>query len=121
MLKSLAFRVVVLSGLICSGKSSLSKLLCSKYSAQEVKTRRLIQIARPKTKDTRLALQRAGNALDRQSGPRWITDALLCAIEQGGGDVPKGLYVVDSVRKREQIDAIRTAFGPAVYHIHLVA
>lgn len=115
------FRVVVLSGPICSGKSSLSQLLQSKYSARVVKTRRLIQIAKPRTKNSRLALQRAGNALDRQHGPRWITNALSNVIEERKGTIPKGLYVVDSVRKREQIEAIRTAFGPAVYHIHLVA
>lgn len=121
MHNSLVFRVVVLSGQICSGKSSLSELLRSKYAAEEVKTRRLIQMAKPRTKDSRLALQRAGNALDKEIGPQWIRDALLRVVEEGAGDVPEGLYVVDSVRKREQIDAIRTAFGPAVYHVHLVA
>ena len=116
------YRIVVISGPICSGKSSLSGLLQSKYAAKRVKTRDLIVAASPRTRKTRLALQRAGNKLDKERGASWITDELLRVIEERESSTPEGLYVVDSVRKKEQVEAIRYAFGSAVvHHIHLDA
>ena len=117
-----SFRIVILSGPICSGKSSLSKLLVCRYGAKCIKTRDLIVAAKPNFARTRRGLQRAGNALDKSPGPQWITDRLVRQInDDQGGPTPEGLYVVDSVRKRDQIDAIRNAYGTAVYHIHLDA
>ena len=116
-----SFRVVILSGPICSGKSSLAKLLQSKYEADCIKTRDLIVAAKPKAAKTRRGLQRAGNALDKSFGPQWIVNQLYRQIDDRGGATAEGLYVVDSVRKEEQISAIRDAYGPAVHHIHLDA
>ena len=116
-----SFRVVILSGPICSGKSSLAKLLHLKYGAERIKTRELIVAAKPKVARTRRALQRAGNALDKTEGPQWITNQLVRRIDHRGGTTPEGLYVIDSVRKREQVEAIRDAYGLTVYHIHLEA
>ena len=116
-----SFRIVILSGPICSGKSSLSKLLQSRYGAKCIKTRDLIVAAKPNVARTRRSLQRAGNALDKSHGPQWITAELVRKVDDQRGPTPEGLYVVDSVRKKEQIDGIRNAYGPAVHHVHLNA
>ncbi|HUC17733.1 MAG TPA: adenylosuccinate synthetase [Acetobacteraceae bacterium] len=117
-----SLRIVVLSGAICSGKSALAKQLVDRHGAQIVKTRKLILWIRPRTRDNRQALQRAGDALDRVDGGEWVRNALAQIIDEySRSDVPSGLFVVDSVRIVGQINAIRSAFGADVHHIHLTA
>ena len=114
-------RIVVLSGAICSGKSSLSQSLESRYQARVIKTRQLILAAKPKTKEDRIALQRAGDALDRQDGGKWVRDALTSLVMKSEGSTPSGLFVVDSALIKGQIQGIRDAFGSSVHHIHVTA
>lgn len=115
-------RIVVLSGPISSGKSSLAERLRDRYGAQVVKTRDLIKFQLPKVKNERAALQRAGEKLDRADGGAWVKNALVRFIEAAsGGSTPNGLFVVDSVRIAGQIAAVRQAYGAAVHHIHLTA
>jgi adenylosuccinate synthase len=91
--------IVILSGAVCSGKSALAKQLSERYAANTVKTRDLILQQKPKTKDERSALQKAGDGLDRDDGGRWVADALFQIVDkQSKGNVPSGLFVVDSVR-----------------------
>ena len=113
-------RIVVLSGPICAGKSKLcANLQTCGYGASVVKTRDLIKQQRPKVKEERGPLQRAGEALDRADGGAWVGNALVRLIR----DFPRGsgLFVVDSARIRGQISAIRKAYGSAVHHVHLTA
>jgi nicotinamide riboside kinase len=77
------FRVVVLSGPVSSGKSLLAENLRGRYQAQIIKTRDLIRQLRPKVKEERGALQRAGEALDRVNRGAWVKDALVRLIESG--------------------------------------
>ena len=115
-------RVVILSGPICSGKSTVVESLCDRYGARVVKTRDLIKQQLPKIKDERGDLQRAGEKLDRADGGAWVKNALARFIEAANeGSTPSGLFVVDSVRIRGQVAAVREAFGTAVHHIHLTA
>jgi adenylosuccinate synthase len=115
-------RVVLISGPICSGKSSLTALLKDRYQAKIVKTRDLILKAKPNTKDQRRPLQLAGQKLDTADGGAWVAKALSEVLEvRKTGPTPTGLYVVDSVRIPGQIDAIRKAYGADVHHIHLTA
>ena len=115
-------RVVILSGPICAGKSTVVENLCKRYGARLVKTRDLIKQQLPRVKDERGALQRAGEKLDRADGGAWVKNALARFIEAANeGSTPRGLFVVDSVRIRGQVSAVREAFGTAVHHIHLTA
>lgn len=120
-MRNFRLRIVVLSGAICSGKSSLSGLLESRYDAQVIKTSKLILEEKPRIKRTRIAFQRAGNALDRAYRGKWVRDGLTRAIEQIKGSTPSGLFVVDSVRTEDQIQGIRDAFGADVHHVHVTA
>jgi adenylosuccinate synthase len=117
-----ALRVVILSGPICAGKSTVVESLRDQYGARLIKTRDLIKQQLPKIKDERGALQRAGEKLDRADGGAWVKDALARFIENASeGETPHGLFVVDAVRISGQVAAIREAFGTAVHHIHLTA
>ncbi len=113
---------MILSGPICAGKSTVVENLRDYYGARIIKTRDLIKHQLPNVKDERGALQRAGERLDRKDGGTWVKNALARFVESTGeASTPSGLFVVDSVRIRGQVDAIREAFGTAVHHIHLTA
>lgn len=116
-----SFRVVLVSGAICSGKSALVGQLRDKHDAKVVKTKDLILQKLPKTKLERHALQKAGERLDKADSGLWVSEALQQAIEVSSGQTPSGLYVVDSVRIEGQVDAIRKAYGAEVHHIHVTA
>ncbi len=111
-------QIIVLSGPIASGKSSLASQLAARFGAEIFKSNRLIRVHRPKIRDERQALQRAGESLDRKTKGTWVAEALFRLV----GDLPEdALVVVDCVRIERQIDAIRSAFGVRVHHIHITA
>lgn len=117
-----SFRVVLVSGAICSGKSALVELLREKHGAMVIKTKDLIIRKLPKIKIERRTLQRAGEKLDKNDGGQWVAEALQREIDANSQrQTPSGLYVVDSVRIEGQVNAIRRAYGPEVFHIHVKA
>lgn len=114
--------MVLISGAICSGKSSLVRQFHERYRAEVFKTKDLILTLLPKTRETRTALQRAGEKLDKADGGIWVAEALQRQIDDTRtGKILEGLFVVDSVRIKAQIAAIRRAYGSKVHHIHLTA
>ena len=117
-----SLRIVVLSGPISAGKSTLSGLLRDRYSATIIRTRDFIKERFPRVKDERRSLQRAGDRLDHADDGAWVSEGLARVIEAGQtGPTPKGLFVVDCVRIPGQIAAIRQAYGSSVHHVHLYA
>ena len=117
-----SFRVVVLSGPISAGKTTLAENLRDRYGARVIKTRDLILQKLPTVRQERGALQRAGERLDKADGGLWVKEALFRFIDQlSSGSIPSGLFVVDAVRIPGQVQAIRDAYGTAVHHIHLCA
>jgi len=111
-------RIILLSGPVAAGKSRLARALAARYSYQHVRTRDLILAARPKLRHDRRSLQSAGDRLDRETRGQWIATYLA----RSGLDVPEAtVAIIDSVRKVEQVDAIRKAFGSRVAHVHLTA
>lgn len=117
-----SLRIVVLSGPVSAGKSTLAGLLRDRYGAHVVRTREFIKERIARVKDERRALQRAGERLDRADNGAWVREGLVRVIESAqAGATPTGMFVVDSVRIPGQIEAIRQAYGPAVHHVHLYA
>jgi adenylosuccinate synthase len=117
-----SLRIVVLSGPVSAGKSTLEKLLRERYGAHIVRTRDFIKERLTRVKDERRALQRAGERLDRADNGAWVREGLVRVIEAAqAGTTPTGMFVLDSVRIPGQIEAIRQAYGPAVHHVHLYA
>lgn len=110
-------QLILLSGPIAAGKSTLAESLAESFNVQRYKTHELIQRRRGTSLD-RAALQRAGNALDKQTRGKWIAEdltAVLTQLSQGSR------ALVDSVRIKSQVEELRRAFGPVVIHVHLTA
>src|SRR5260370_33803854 len=110
--------IVLLSGPIAAGKTTLCDELVSRFGFSVFKTRELIQELCKDVPTERGALQKAGESLDRKTKGEWIAQSLarnVQALETTGN------VVVDSVRIKKQIDGVRRAFGAQVVHIHLTA
>jgi len=114
----MASRIVILSGPISAGKSTLSGELAKRYGCVIVKTQELIIRALPETELERKALQEAGDKLDVRTRGEWVARELSKVVQTHS---PDAFVVVDSIRIRQQIRAIRRAFGARVIHVHLSA
>jgi len=112
-----ARRIILLSGPVASGKTTLSENLTKRFEFRCFKTRELIHSLLETALDRR-ALQEAGERLDRTRGGEWVATALARLT---GGLRENAVVVVDAVRTVAQTEAIRTAFGPIVTHVHLAA
>ena len=109
-------RLIVLSGPMTAGKSTLVGLLSEVARADVVSTRKhLTSLVEQNPK--RSTLQAAGDGLDVESGGQWVVDLTQQKIADLGSDV----VILDAVRTLEQIRALRREFGRAVVHLHLTA
>jgi adenylosuccinate synthase len=113
----MASRVIVLSGPVASGKTTLADILRARFACEVFKTRELIAAALS-ARSERVSLQRAGDKLDRTTGGRWVAEAVARAASRLSENA---VVIVDSARIKDQIDAIRDAFGARVVHVHLTA
>jgi adenylosuccinate synthase len=112
-------RIVVLSGRIASGKTTLAVGLRDKFGATVFRTQDLLRARLGAERSDRRRLQRAGTRLDNLTNGRWVAEALWRQLE--ATSQIDGLIVVDAVRRESQVDGLREAFGPSVAHLHLVA
>ena len=110
--------IVLLSGPIAAGKTTLCDELVNRFGFHVCKTRELIHALLKDVPMERAALQKAGEALDRKSKGEWVAKALGQKVQELRRDQN---IVVDSARIKNQIDGVRRAFGPQVIHIHLTA
>lgn len=125
----MAFRIVLLSGSVAAGKSTLVQHLKSEFPTEHIhvlKTKDLLrELGTRKSKRVfpaeRRALQELGDELDAQTHGRWVRDALSALINDYLGTEAAPIFVVDAVRILPQIKAIREAYGFSVLHIHLTA
>jgi adenylosuccinate synthase len=113
----LSRRIVVLSGRVASGKSTLGDDLVARFGAVRFKTNDLIR-ATSADELGRRELQEAGDRLDRRTHGRWVADGLVRELDR----IPdEALIVVDAARRLAQVEALRAAFGGQVTHVHLTA
>lgn len=112
-------RIVVLSGQINSGKTTLAKGLSHRYRMAVFSTKASLEARLRSTSGLdRKVLQAEGARLDRETGGSWVVNELDRMLR---GLPEPGEVVVDSARIRGQVDSIRAAFGARVVHIHLTA
>ena len=109
--------VVVLSGAVSTGKSTLARRLVERYGGRRFSTRQLIveryggQLARERRR-----LQALGDELDMATGGAWVADGIAPEVAALPAEA---LVVVDSVRILDQVEALRRAFGRQIVHVHL--
>ena len=117
----MASQIVVLSGGVSSGKSTLAGLLESRFRFYIIKTGNLLRSHLGVSEDAQLGrreLQETGERLDRATNGRWVSTALAEHLRQLE---PDAFVLIDAVRIASQLDALREAFGSRVVHIHLRA
>ena len=113
------FRIILLSGPVASGKSILARRLSDRFNMKLLRTSDLLRaVMTEQERPGRFALQNKGEELDRLSQGRWVLDGLSRVL---GRESTEKSVIVDSVKIREQIDAIRDSYGSLVTHIHLTA
>jgi adenylosuccinate synthase len=114
----LAKQLVLLSGRVCSGKSTLRISLVERFGVHPVKTKDLIARLAGEIEHERGAMQDYGELLDRRTKGSWVCNELTRITESLDDEA---VLVVDAVRIAHQIDAVRKAYGQRVFHIHLEA
>ena len=111
-------RLVLISGPISSGKTTLCKGLEDRLDAHSFRTKSVIREHYDGSDPTRENLQALGDLLDKKTGGKWVLDA----ISRFSKDLPlDSLLLVDSVRIEGQVKHIRRSHGPHVVHIHVTA
>ena len=114
----MAKQIVLLSGKIATGKSTLSSELARRFGTVTIKTNALLAKRAGKIAEERSAMQLFGEKLDRSTKGKWVVEDLARELSQ----LPEeAVIVIDSVRILNQIEAIRRAYDPRVVHIHLDA
>jgi adenylosuccinate synthase len=113
-----ARHILLLSGPISAGKSTLARRLNSRYGAIHIRTRELLRARLPDLAEDRLELQRGGVELDEATTGAWVAQDVGVVSAQHRDDA---ILVVDSIRIPQQINVFRHLFGPRVVHIHLRA
>lgn len=110
--------ILLLTGPIASGKSTLCNDLAANFRFKVLKTNKLLKERAAEKSESRGKLQQSGEDLDIQTKGAWVRDGLRRFIEPLPEDAR---VIVDSCRILAQIDTIRDAFGLRVFHIHLTA
>ena len=109
--------LIVLSGAVCAGKSTLARGLAADGAGVTLTTRALIarELGAEPARVERGRLQEEGDRLDAESGGEWIAAAAAELLDSAA----TGLVVVDAVRKEPQLEAL-AALSPLL-HVHLSA
>ena len=123
------FQIVLISGSVASGKTTLVRELAKAFPYERIhvlKTKDLLVDLALKRLGTpllpeRRALQEFGDRLDRETHGRWVRDALISLVNRHMTVEAAPIFMVDAVRILPQIKAIREAYGFSVTHIHLKA
>lgn len=110
--------IVLLSGSVSSGKSTLAERLKGQFGFELIKTWQLLHHLHPDVPLDRQSLQDLGEELDRKTNGEWVVRGLQHYVNQHDADA---LIIVDAVRILDQIKAVRRGYGAIVKHIHLSA
>jgi adenylosuccinate synthase len=111
------FGAIVITGRLCSGKTTLSAAIAQKFSAKLVTIKDLLELATGNPlAPSKLETSKA--ALESQTNGRWVKEALarhIVSIPE-----PYGVLVLDGLETAAQVAGLRE-LGFRVLHIHLHA
>lgn len=111
--------LVLLSGAVTAGKSSLAAALIATHGFRKISTSGyLIEMAAAQgLENRREVLQALGDGLDEETDYSWPISVAQRQIENSQHDGP---WLLDAVRKDRQIYHFRVAFN-RVLHVHVTA
>lgn len=114
-------RILLLSGPIASGKSSISQFLQENYGFAAISSGAFLReqlVARSKPID-RQQLQELGDALDAATDFSWIIESVARPIIDAQPHIDN--WILDAVRKPRQIELFRLNYTESIRHVHVVA
>ncbi|MCI0542073.1 MAG: adenylosuccinate synthetase [Verrucomicrobiales bacterium] len=110
-------QIVILSGKIGTGKTTLARNLESEFKFRHIRTRDFLKARSQEPQFDRAALQAFGERRDRKTGGTWVVEEFAKVFRL----MPESAFVLDSVRHPGQLNALREAYGRKIIHIHLEA
>ncbi|MEE4997439.1 ATP-binding protein [Pseudomonas alliivorans] len=112
--------IILISGPIASGKSTVTNELISKYGFESLSSgdylRNLLKSKQQPA--TRKELQELGDSLDAETNYRWLAER-ISKDKIKNSDNKK--WIIDCVRKPQQVSSHRDCFGTSIVHIHITA
>lgn len=113
--------VVVISGPVRAGKTTLADALHRRLGAHVVRTKQILineYGAAPQVRERRRRLQELGERLDKETGGSWVASAVSREARKVRTD---RVIVVDAVRVRSQIDRLKELKVFHVVHVDVTA
>lgn len=107
--------MVLLSGPIASGKTTLAAMLARDRGYQHVRVRRIIESLSGGSSLSRANLQAVGLALEEATEGKWLGEALVTS------SVLAGPVVIDAVRTLEQLTDLRARTLSSSIAVHVTA
>lgn len=104
----MAKKIVLISGHVSAGRTTLADHLVSRFNVVCVRTRDVLKRVDPSVSQNREEMQTFGEWLDNKTKGEWVRDGLKEAINANSHEP---VFVVDAVRIPSQIAAIRRAYG----------
>lgn len=113
--------ILLLSGPIASGKTSLADELIARHGFARLKSSdHLKAVCRQQGLEvSRSNLQQLGDQLDDDTDFRWLVHEV--AQRQISAHLRQDRWLIDSVRKERQVLHFRSTFGSDVAHVHVWA
>lgn len=114
-------RVLLLSGPLSVGKSSVTKALAQTHYFERIRSGSYLAsvAAHRGIVPTRIGLQGLGDSLDLETDFQWLIDAV--AVPAFAAMPTQMSWIVDAVRKRRQVEHFKARFAIPPFHVHLVA
>lgn len=114
-------KLLLLSGPLSVGKSSVTAVLVAKHSYSKVRSGAYVaSVATARgLPQNRNGLQEVGDSLDADTDYLWLLNDV--AKPTIFATPCQRCWVIDAVRKDRQITHFRREFGASIYHVHLFA
>ena len=113
--------LILFSGPLAVGKSTVTRRLIEEHGFSRVASSAYLKerASQQGLGVDRQTLQEIGDRLDADTDYRWLIDDV--AVPTFEASPLHERWLVDSVRKRRQLDHFRDKFGRRVLHVHLTA
>ncbi|WP_122550047.1 ATP-binding protein [Pseudomonas viridiflava] len=112
--------VLLISGPIASGKSTVTNKLISAYGFESLSSGDYLRsLLKSKNQPvTRKELQELGDSLDIETNYGWLAERISKDKIKNSNNKR---WIIDCVRKAQQISSHKDFFGTAIIHIHITA